>query len=258
MTRSVELVASGHRHRTTIDPPAAVLAWEGRFACRNAAARKHGHRLTLGSARAARKLRSGRRPRTRLISFSISSAFLATDTETTRPSVDLAKSPAFQPPGDHVLDCIEHLIPGSTECLSRLFPGRATRPARQKQHISFGQRAFAIAPRNLLDHDRGAATAIHAPHGIQKEDEKAPPRNELEATLRELDRTRGRADGSASRRRPNPGAGAPTLRCSSCRHRSGRAGRQNPENDGSGLRSRSVPWRGRERRRNLYDRRSSS
>jgi len=100
--------------------------------------------------------------------------------------VDLTQSPVFQPLGDDVLNGVEHLIPRSSERLDRLFPGKAARPARQKQHVCFRQRAFSIAPRNLLDHDRAAAATVHAPHGVQQEDAKSPQRNELEAPLGEL------------------------------------------------------------------------
>jgi hypothetical protein len=88
--------------------------------------------------------------------------------------VDLTQCSVFQPPGDDVLDGIEHLIPGSSERLGCLFPGKVARPACQKQHVGFAQRAFAIAPRNLFDYDSVAAATVYPPHGVQKEDEKSP------------------------------------------------------------------------------------
>ena len=61
-----------------------------------------------------------------------------------------------------------------------------SRPAGQKQHVGPGQRALAIAPRNLLDDNRLTAGAIDAPHGIQQKNQKAPKRNELETPFGEL------------------------------------------------------------------------
>jgi hypothetical protein len=60
------------------------------------------------------------------------------------------------------------------------------RPSREKPHVGFGQRAFAIAPRNLLDYDCTAAAAVHASHGIQKEHEESPQRDELKTSFCEL------------------------------------------------------------------------
>ena len=59
-------------------------------------------------------------------------------------------------------------------------------PRSEELDIRFGQAAFAVSPRNLLDHDRLAATAIDAPHCIQQKNQKAPERNELEAPFGEL------------------------------------------------------------------------
>ena len=49
-----------------------------------------------------------------------------------------------------------------------------------------GQGAFAVAPGHFFDDHGGAAAAVHAPHGVQQEDEKSPERNELEAPLGKL------------------------------------------------------------------------
>ena len=46
--------------------------------------------------------------------------------------------------------------------------------------------ALAVAPRNLFDDDRATAGAIDAPHRVEKKDQKAPERNELEAPFGEL------------------------------------------------------------------------
>jgi hypothetical protein len=43
-----------------------------------------------------------------------------------------------------------------------------------------------FAPWNLFDHDRAAPATVHAPHGVEKEHEKPPQRNEFEAPLNEL------------------------------------------------------------------------
>jgi len=72
------------------------------------------------------------------------------------------------------------------ERLGGFLPGKVACPARQKQHIDFGQGAFAVAPRNLFDDHGGATAAIDAPHGVQQEDEKSPERNELEAAFGKL------------------------------------------------------------------------
>jgi len=86
----------------------------------------------------------------------------------------------------------------------RRFPSRkAARPTGQKQHVGLGERAFAIAPRNLLDDDGLAAGTIDTPHGVQQKDQKAPEGNELETALGELVVSRSRllaagADGPGS------------------------------------------------------------
>src|SRR5471030_1023175 len=86
------------------------------------------------------------------------------------------------------------------EALGGLFPGKFARPSGQEQHVSFGQLVFAVAPRNLFDHD-AAAWAVHAPHAIQKEDQNPPERNELKTPLGKVVVTgsrlvAARADGS--------------------------------------------------------------
>src|SRR5260370_20421049 len=66
-----------------------------------------------------------------------------------------------------------------------LFPGKFARPAGQKQHVGFGQLVLAITPRNFFHH-HAAASAVHAPHAVQKENQNAPERNELKASLRKM------------------------------------------------------------------------
>src|SRR3954454_18430603 len=100
--------------------------------------------------------------------------------------VDLAEHPVLQAPGDHVFDRIEDLVPRSAKRLGRFLPGQPACPASQEQHIRFGQAAFAVTPRNLFHHDRLAAAAIDAPHRVQQKDQKAPERNELEASFGQL------------------------------------------------------------------------
>src|SRR5882724_10112518 len=52
--------------------------------------------------------------------------------------------------------------------------------------MGFGQRAFAVAPRDFFDsHDTTTAT-VHAAHGVKQEDEKAPKGNELKPPFGEL------------------------------------------------------------------------
>jgi hypothetical protein len=72
------------------------------------------------------------------------------------------------------------------ERLGGFLPGKVACPARQEEHIGFGQGAFSVAPRNLFDDHGGATTAIDAPHGVQQEDKKPPERNELEAAFGKL------------------------------------------------------------------------
>jgi hypothetical protein len=45
---------------------------------------------------------------------------------------------------------------------------------------------FAITPVDFFGDDGAAAEAIDAPHGVQRENEKAPQRDELKAPLGEL------------------------------------------------------------------------
>jgi len=81
-------------------------------------------------------------------------------------------------------------------------------PAGQKQHVGFGESSFAIAPRNLFDDDRLAATTIDAPHGVEQKNQKSPERNKLETSFGELITSRVRADGNANKRPWNPCADA--------------------------------------------------
>src|SRR5262249_34096623 len=55
-----------------------------------------------------------------------------------------------------------------------------------------GQSTLAVAPGNFFHNHSGAAPAVHAPHGIYKEDQESPQRNELKAPLGQLIVTRRR------------------------------------------------------------------
>ena len=46
--------------------------------------------------------------------------------------VNLAEHPVLQAPGDHVLNRVEDLVPGSAKRLGRFLPGQPARPAGQK------------------------------------------------------------------------------------------------------------------------------
>ena len=109
--------------------------------------------------------------------------------------------PVLQPTGDDVFDRVEDLVPGSAERLGRFLPGKAARPAGQKQHVGFGQSALAVAPGNFLDDDRLAAAAIDAPHGVKQKNQKAPERNELETPFGELIVSGGRLMAARTNRR---------------------------------------------------------
>src|SRR5437763_618312 len=52
--------------------------------------------------------------------------------------------------------------------------------------------AFQLSPRNFFDSHSAAAATVDAPHGVEKEDEKPPQGNKLEASLSELVVTRCR------------------------------------------------------------------
>src|SRR5215469_13719973 len=88
-----------------------------------------------------------------------------------------------------------------------LLPGELTRPAGQKQHVGSGQLVLAIAPGNLLN-EYATIAALDAPHTVQQEHQKAPQRNELEASLGKMIVTRcrlmaPRTDGCRARPRPD-------------------------------------------------------
>ena len=87
---------------------------------------------------------------------------------------------------DDMLDSVKNLPPGSAKCFSRLFPGKTARPTGEEEHVSLGQRAFALTPRNFFDHNGTAAAAVDTPHGVKQEDEESPQGDELKAAFGEL------------------------------------------------------------------------
>src|ERR1039457_4065560 len=97
----------------------------------------------------------------------------------------------LQTPANHVFDRVAHLVPGSVERLGGFLPGELARPAGQKQHVGLGGLVLAIAPRNLLHHN-AAVPAMDAPHPVQKENQKAPERDELKTPLGQMIVTRWR------------------------------------------------------------------
>ena len=111
---------------------------------------------------------------------------------TGRAETFLAAPPASKAPTAILLnnvrmfDGIEDLFPGGAKCFRRFFPGKAARPTSQEEHIGFGQRTFAVAPRNFFDDDGAATTAIDAPHGVEQKDEKSPQGDELKAPFGKL------------------------------------------------------------------------
>jgi hypothetical protein len=100
--------------------------------------------------------------------------------------VDRAERAVLQSPSDDMLDRVADLFPRGTKGLGSFFPRKAAGPAGQEEHVGSGQGAFAVAPRNFFNHDGPAAAAIHSPHGVQEEDEKAPQRDELKTAFGEL------------------------------------------------------------------------
>jgi hypothetical protein len=95
-----------------------------------------------------------------------------------------------QAPGNEVLDSVADLVLGSVEGFGRFLPGKAPRPATQKQHVGLGEVMLAVAPGNFFD-SHAATAAVDPPHGIQEEDQKASERNELEPLGGKLIVTRG-------------------------------------------------------------------
>src|SRR5271167_4743323 len=104
---------------------------------------------------------------------------------------DRLQGAMLQAPADHILDGVAHLVPGSVERFGGFLPGELPRPAGQKQHIGSGQLVLTIAPGNLLD-QYATIAALDASHAVQQENQKAPQRNELEASLGKMIVTRCR------------------------------------------------------------------
>jgi hypothetical protein len=120
---------------------------------------------------------------------------------------DGRQRPILQSPLHDILDSVTDFVPRGMKGVGGLFPGQFARPAGQKQHVGFGQVALAISPWNLFYH-HAAAAAVHAPHAIQKENQNAPERYELKASLRKMVVTGGwlvaaRADSRRAPARPD-------------------------------------------------------
>src|SRR5438046_6097023 len=77
------------------------------------------------------------------------------------------------------------LLPGGVKGLRRSVPGELARQVRQELHLPLGQLTLAARPRHFLDDD-AAGPAIHPPHRIEQEHQKARQRDEFELPLREM------------------------------------------------------------------------
>jgi len=71
---------------------------------------------------------------------------------------------------------------GQSYGLTPLTPGQPPRPAGQKTHHGDGDRPFAIAPGNMLDH-HPVLRALHPPGGVEKAGRDAPQRHKKPGTL---------------------------------------------------------------------------
>src|SRR5262249_8801891 len=100
--------------------------------------------------------------------------------------VDLTEGAVLQSPGDDMFDRIEHLVPGRAKALCGFFPRKAACPTRQEKHVRLGQGALAVAPGNFFDGYNATAATLDAPHGVQKEDEESPERDEFKAPFGKL------------------------------------------------------------------------
>src|SRR5215217_8068628 len=90
------------------------------------------------------------------------------------------QAPVLQPPIDHVLDRIEHLLPGSLKAFGNFCPGQYLCPACKKLHIRLRQLMLAIAPRHFLNFYT-TYDAFHASHHVKEIHRNAPEWNKLEA-----------------------------------------------------------------------------
>src|SRR5438477_8461565 len=96
-----------------------------------------------------------------------------------------SQRPVLQSPTHHILHGMADLLPGGVKGFRRLFPGELARPVRLELHVHLGQLTLAARPRHFLD-DNAAGPAIHPPHRIEQEHQKAPQRDEFELPLREM------------------------------------------------------------------------
>src|ERR1700689_5802894 len=90
-----------------------------------------------------------------------------------------------------IFDRVTDPVPGGVERLGGFLPGKFARPAGQKEHVSFGRKVLAVAPRKFLRH-HAASAALDASPAVEKKHQKAPEGDELEAPLRQTIITRHR------------------------------------------------------------------
>src|SRR5262249_11306785 len=107
----------------------------------------------------------------------------------------------------HVFDGVTDLFPGGVKGFGGFLPREFSRPSGQEEHVWLGEMMLAVAPGNFLDH-HAAATAVHAAHAVEEEDQESPEGNEFEAPLREMIVTgrrlvAARADGRRTLAWPN-------------------------------------------------------
>ena len=64
---------------------------------------------------------------------------------------DRAKLAMAQHPVDEPFHCVEDLLPTGSEAPCSFFLGQLTRPLRQENHVSAGERVLAVGPRQRFD-----------------------------------------------------------------------------------------------------------
>ena len=70
-------------------------------------------------------------------------------------------------PLDHVLDSMKDLFPRGIKGAGNLLPGQFSGPAREKQHVGFGEFFLAITPWNLFNL-YAARLAFHSTHSVKR------------------------------------------------------------------------------------------
>jgi len=92
--------------------------------------------------------------------------------------------PVRQAPLHKPLDRAIDTFPTGAKGPRRLPPRQPPRPAGKKAHHGNGDRAFAIAPRDMLDH-HAVLRALHPPGGVEKAGRDAPQRHKEPRPLRQ-------------------------------------------------------------------------